>query len=73
MELAIASNNDEVGDMASPVYYDKGRQAIYQLYRSVGEEKFDQFMREYFKRYVYKMPQSRDFSKRLKMCWEKRP
>lgn len=54
MELAIASNNDEVGDMASPVYYDKGRQAIYQLYRSVGEEKFDQFMREYFKRYVHK-------------------
>lgn len=54
LELAIASNNDEVGDMASPVYYDKGRQAIYQLYRSVGEEKFDRMMREYFKRYVYK-------------------
>lgn len=54
LELAIASNNDEVGDMASPVYYDKGRQAIYQLYRTVGEEKFDRMMREYFKRYVYK-------------------
>ncbi|MGO4790539.1 M1 family metallopeptidase [Paenibacillus sp. 2KB_20] len=54
MELAIASTNDEVGDLASPVYYEKGRQAIYQLYRSVGEEKFDRFMKEYFKRYVYK-------------------
>lgn len=54
VELAIASTNDEVGDLASPVYYEKGRQAIYQLYRSVGEEKFDHFMREYFKRYVYK-------------------
>ncbi|MFG1732875.1 M1 family metallopeptidase [Paenibacillus sp. 843] len=54
VELAIASTNDEVGDLASPVYYEKGRQAIYQLYRSVGEEKFDHLMREYFKRYVYK-------------------
>lgn len=53
-ELAIASTNEEAGDLAAPVYYDKGRQAIYQLYRSVGEEKFDHFMREYFKRYVYK-------------------
>ncbi|MEC0255543.1 M1 family metallopeptidase [Paenibacillus lautus] len=54
VELAIASTNDEVGGLASPVYYEKGRQAIYQLYRSVGEEKFDHLMREYFKRYVYK-------------------
>ncbi|WP_413378812.1 M1 family metallopeptidase [Paenibacillus taichungensis] len=53
VDKAIASTNDEVGDWASPVYYDKGRQAIYQLYRSVGEEKFDTFMKEYFKRYVY--------------------
>ncbi|WP_405156878.1 M1 family metallopeptidase [Paenibacillus sp. FSL K6-0108] len=53
VDKAIASTNDEVGDWASPVYYDKGRQAIYQLYRSVGEEKFDDFMKEYFKRYVY--------------------
>ncbi|MGP3785645.1 M1 family metallopeptidase [Paenibacillus sp. 1A_MP2] len=53
VDKAIASTNDEVGDLASPVYYDKGRQAIYQLYRSVGEEKFDAFMKVYFKRYVY--------------------
>ncbi|MFE6074016.1 M1 family metallopeptidase [Paenibacillus sp. NPDC057886] len=53
VDKAIASTNDEVGDWASPVYYDKGRQAIYQLYRSVGEEKFNAFMKEYFKRYVY--------------------
>lgn len=53
IERAIASTNEEVGDWASPVYYDKGRQAIYQLYRTVGEEKFDECMREYFKRYVY--------------------
>ncbi|WP_235439977.1 M1 family aminopeptidase [Paenibacillus sp. DMB20] len=53
-ETAIASTNDEVGDNANPVFYGKGRQAIYQLYRSVGEEKFDAFMKEYFERYKFK-------------------
>ncbi|MFC9708808.1 M1 family metallopeptidase [Paenibacillus sp. NPDC056933] len=53
VDKAIASPNDEVGDWAGTVYYDKGRQAIYQLYRSVGEEQFDTFMKAYFKRYVY--------------------
>ncbi|WP_136604043.1 M1 family metallopeptidase [Paenibacillus dokdonensis] len=53
-DAPIASTNQEVGDNASPVFYDKGRQAIYQLYRMVGEEKFDAFMREYFKRYAFK-------------------
>ncbi len=53
IDRAIASTNEEVGDWASPVYYDKGRQAIYQLYRTVGEAKIDEFMREYFTRYVY--------------------
>ncbi|WP_228469335.1 M1 family metallopeptidase [Paenibacillus sp. JNUCC31] len=53
IDKAIASTNEEVGDLASPVFYEKGRQAIYQLYRSVGEEKFDTFMKAYFKRYVY--------------------
>ncbi|WMT38824.1 M1 family metallopeptidase [Paenibacillus sp. D2_2] len=50
----IASTNKEVGDNANPVYYGKGRQAIYQLYRLAGEDKFDAFMQEYFKRYEYK-------------------
>jgi hypothetical protein len=50
----IASTNQEVGSNANPVFYGKGRQAIYQLYRLVGEEKFDAFMKEYFKRYEYK-------------------
>ncbi|MDR0268799.1 M1 family metallopeptidase [Paenibacillus sp.] len=50
----IASSNNEVGDNANPVFYGKGRQAIYQLYRLVGEEKFDAFMKEYFKRYEYR-------------------
>ncbi|MCP1185649.1 M1 family metallopeptidase [Paenibacillus sp. 1781tsa1] len=53
VDMAIASTNDEAGDLAGLVYYQKGRQAIYQLYRSVGEEKFDELMRTYFKRYVY--------------------
>ncbi|MFX3646168.1 MAG: M1 family metallopeptidase [Paenibacillus sp.] len=53
VDMTIASTNDEVGDLANLLYYQKGRQAIYQLYRSVGEEKFDHFMQEYFKRYVY--------------------
>ncbi|MGC5772245.1 M1 family metallopeptidase [Paenibacillus pabuli] len=52
-DKAIASTNEEVGDLASPVFYNKGRQAIYQLYRSVGEEQFDTLMKAYFKRYVY--------------------
>ena len=53
VDLAIASTNEEAGDLAGLLYYQKGRQAIYQLYRSVGEEKFDVFMQAYFKRYVY--------------------
>ncbi|WP_339790330.1 M1 family metallopeptidase [Paenibacillus sp. FSL R7-0313] len=53
VDMAIASTNDEAGDLAGLVYYQKGRQAIYQLYRSVGEEKFDELMKTYFKRYVY--------------------
>ncbi|MFF3925879.1 M1 family aminopeptidase [Paenibacillus lactis] len=50
----IASNNTEAEGEANPVFYKKGRQAIYQLYRMVGEDKFDAFMQEYFKRYHYK-------------------
>lgn len=50
----IASTNNEVAEYANPVFYKKGSQSIYQLYRMVGEEKFDAFMREYFKRYEYK-------------------
>lgn len=51
--LPIASTNKEVGDLASLIFYQKGRQAIYQLYRSVGEQQFDALMKQYFKRYVY--------------------
>nr|WP_154894211.1 M1 family metallopeptidase [Paenibacillus xylanexedens] len=54
IDKPIASTNTEVGDMESPTFYNKGRQAIYQLYRMVGEDKFDSFMQEYFKRYEYK-------------------
>lgn len=50
----IASDNTEAGDEANPVFYKKGRQAIYQLYRMVGEDRFDAFMQEYFKRYAHK-------------------
>ncbi|WFR65333.1 M1 family metallopeptidase [Paenibacillus amylolyticus] len=53
VDMAIAATNDEAGELAGLVYYQKGRQAIYQLYRSVGEEKFDELMKTYFKRYVY--------------------
>lgn len=51
--LPIASTNKEAGDLASLIFYQKGRQAIYQLYRSVGEQQFDVLMKQYFKRYVY--------------------
>lgn len=53
IDLPIASTNEQVGEMADYVFYQKGRQAIYQLYRSVGEQKFDAFMKEYFHRFVY--------------------
>lgn len=53
IDLPIASTNEQVGEMADYVFYQKGRQAIYQLYRSVGEQKFDAFMKEYFNRFVY--------------------
>ncbi|OWA37597.1 hypothetical protein B9G55_05970 [Saccharibacillus sp. O16] len=53
-EHAIAETNDQVGDAANEVYYAKGRQAIYQLYRSVGESRFDAMMQEYFRRYEYR-------------------
>lgn len=36
IEKPIASNNTEVGGEANPVFYKKGRQAIYQLYRMMG-------------------------------------
>ncbi|ANY76194.1 peptidase M1 [Paenibacillus ihbetae] len=54
LDKPIAATNTEVEDLHSPTFYNKGRQAIYQLYRTVGEEKFDMFMKEYYKRYVYK-------------------
>ena len=50
--------------MASPVYYDKGRQAIYQLYRTVGEEKFDRMMRNISNDMSTKMLRLRGCSKR---------
>ncbi|MGF6352750.1 hypothetical protein ABIE27_000646 [Paenibacillus sp. 4624] len=53
IDLPIASTNEQAGEMADYVFYQKGRQAIYQLYRSVGEQKFDAFMKEYFHRFVY--------------------
>ncbi|MDR9856854.1 M1 family metallopeptidase [Paenibacillus sp. VCA1] len=54
VDKPIAATNTEVGDLENPTFYNKGRQAIYQLYRMVGEDKFDAFMQEYFKRYEYK-------------------
>lgn len=54
IDKPIASANAEAQDEENPVFYGKGRQAIYQLYRMVDEDKFDAFMREYFKRYEYK-------------------
>lgn len=53
IDLPIASTNEQAGEMADYVFYQKGRQAIYQLYRSVGEQKFDAFMKEYFHHFVY--------------------
>lgn len=52
--LPIASTNKVAGDLANPIFYQKGRQAIYQLYRMVGETRFDAFMKQYVERYKFK-------------------
>ena len=54
MDIAIDSPNDTVKDLWDAVYYKKGRQVIYELYRMLGEEKFDQVMQAYFQEFVYK-------------------
>ncbi|WP_186786237.1 M1 family metallopeptidase [Paenibacillus agilis] len=51
-EKAIASNNDEAGDEAHPLYYERGRLAVYELYRKVGQPTFDRIMQEYYNRYA---------------------
>ncbi|WP_342551978.1 M1 family metallopeptidase [Paenibacillus sp. FSL R7-0652] len=53
IDIPIASTNEQAGEMADYIFYQKGRQAIYQLYRSVGEQQFDAFMKEYFNRFIY--------------------
>ena len=50
----ITSTNKEVEGMANQVYYDRGRTALYELYRKVGEEKFDKLMKTYFNKYKFK-------------------
>lgn len=50
----ITSTNKEVDGMSSQVYYDRGRTAIYELYKKVGEEKFDKLMQTYFDKYKFK-------------------
>lgn len=54
IDKPISATNTEVEGWENPTFYNKGRTAIYQLYRMVGEDKFDSFMQEYFKRYKFK-------------------
>lgn len=54
VDQKINSTNEETASMWNLLYYQQGRTALYELYRTVGEEKFDAFMQEYFKRYAYK-------------------
>jgi len=54
LEKPVASTNKEVEGFEDPTFYGKGRQIIYQLYRMVGEENFDKFMKEYFQRFAHK-------------------
>lgn len=54
LDSPLVSTNDTVGDSPDAIFYKKGRQAIYELYRMLGEEKFDELMRTYFDQYVYK-------------------
>ncbi|GAC42725.1 M1 family metallopeptidase [Paenibacillus popilliae] len=54
LEATINSTNDNVGDAPDAVFYKKGRQAIYELYRTVGQAKFDAFMKAYYDRYAYR-------------------
>ncbi|WP_051217427.1 M1 family metallopeptidase [Paenibacillus assamensis] len=52
LDKAIASNNEEAGDEAHPLYYERGRLAVYELYRKVGQPTFDRIMQEYYNRYA---------------------
>ncbi|WP_259392195.1 M1 family metallopeptidase [Paenibacillus thiaminolyticus] len=54
LEETINSTNDNVGDSPDAVFYKKGRLAIYELYRTVGQAKFDAFMKAYYDRYAYR-------------------
>ncbi|WP_144406996.1 M1 family metallopeptidase [Paenibacillus sp. IHBB 10380] len=54
LDSPLDSTNDKVGDSPDAIFYKKGRQAIYELYRTLGEEKFDELMRTYFDKYVFK-------------------
>lgn len=53
-DRAINSTNDNAGESPHELFYKRGRLAIYELYRTVGQEKFDLFMKEYFNRYAYR-------------------
>lgn len=52
--LPINSSNEEAQNNCSRLYYEKGALALYDLYKKVGEEKFDQLMKEYFNEYKFK-------------------
>lgn len=54
LDSPLDATNDKVGDSPDAIFYKKGRQAIYELYRTLGEEKFDELMQTYFDQYVYK-------------------
>ncbi|WP_019421799.1 M1 family metallopeptidase [Paenibacillus sp. OSY-SE] len=54
LDIAINSTNDNAGESPDALFYKRGRLAIYELYRTVGQEKFDAFMKEYFNRYAYR-------------------
>lgn len=51
-EKPIASPNDEAGQDAHGLYYERGRLAVYELYRQVGQQMFDRIMQEYYNRYA---------------------
>lgn len=53
-DKAINSTNHKAKNMWNLLFYQGGRLVIYDLYRTVGEKKFVDFMKAYFHRYAYR-------------------
>ncbi|MEL5896541.1 M1 family metallopeptidase [Clostridium sporogenes] len=61
INLPINSPNSKMTLETSKLYYEKGGTAFYELYRIIGEDKFNQLIKEYFNKYKFKNATLNDF------------